>query len=250
MLNMDENKKINKKHKRSKIRYFILLLIVFLIFSLGFFPIVFYGKLTLYFLTFNNIFHWLLLPFLIYIGFVILIISELLFSGVIIHIFKIQYEQGEYDYSYENNNSFKWIIICSLYTPCRKIIEIFPVGKIKNVYYTLLGMKIGKNSLVGGIIKDPCVTEFGEDVTMGEYSIIYGHIHDYGNAKIMIKNVKIGNNCIIGAGSIIMPGAIIQDNVTIAAGAVVLQDQVLEKGKTYAGVPAKEIKISKKLDNN
>ena len=114
---------------------------------------------------------------------------------------------------------------------------------MKNIYYKLLGMKIGENSLVGGIIKDPCVTEFGDNTTMGEYAIIYGHIQDYSKETLIINRIKIGNNCIIGAGAIIMPGATFQDNVTLAAGALVTQNQVLKKGKIYAGIPAKEIKL-------
>jgi len=39
-----------------------------------------------------------------------------------------------------------------------------------------------------------------------------------------------------------MPGAVIQDNVVVGAKSLVLKDQVLEQGKFYAGVPAKEIK--------
>jgi acetyltransferase-like isoleucine patch superfamily enzyme len=76
---------------------------------------------------------------------------------------------------------------------------------------------------------------------MGEYSIIYGHIHNYKNGKITIKEVKIGNNCVIGAGSIIMPGAILEDDVVLATGGIVIQNQILKKGKTYGGVPVKEI---------
>ena len=244
---MVESRGKTKKHPRPITKHILLLVIVFLIFSLGFFPIVFSGKVLLYFLAFDKLWHWLLLPFIIYINFVILIASELLFSGFMIRVFKIRYEPGECEYSLRNKNAFKWIIICSLYTPCRKIIEMFPVGGLKNVYYRLLGMKIGKNTLVGGVIKDPCVTTFGDNTTMGEYAIIYGHICNCEKGKMMINNVKVGNNCVIGAGSIIMPGAVLQDNVVLAAGAVVVQNQFLEKGKTYAGIPAKEIKISKKV---
>ncbi|MCK4347878.1 MAG: hypothetical protein KAW47_04600, partial [Thermoplasmatales archaeon] len=60
-----------------------------------------------------------------------------------------------------------------------------------------------------------------------------------------IGRIKIGNNCVIGAGAIIMPGATLQDNVVLAAGALVTQNQVLEEGKTYAGIPAKEIMVGK-----
>jgi acetyltransferase-like isoleucine patch superfamily enzyme len=166
----------------------------------------------------------------------------LIISGFFIKLFNIKYKSGIYDYIYLDKNSFKWILYCSLYTPCRKIIEIFPVGRLKNFYYRLIGMEIGKNSLVGGIIKDPGITKFGNNVTMGEYSIIYGHIHNYKDGKIIIKEVRIGNNCIIGAGSIIMPGSVLEDDVILAAGAVVIKNQILKKGKTYGGVPAKEIK--------
>jgi acetyltransferase-like isoleucine patch superfamily enzyme len=134
------------------------------------------------------------------------------------------------------------MLYCSLYNPCRKIIEIFPVGRFKNTYYRLIGMKIGKNSLIGGTIKDPCITKIGNNVTMGEYSIIYGHMHNYKDGKIIIKKVKIGNNCIIGAGSIIMPGAVLEDDVTLATGGIAIQNQILEKGKTYGGIPARELK--------
>ena len=107
-------------------------------------------------------------------------------------------------------------------------------------------MKIGKNTLVGGTIMDPCLTEFGHNCTMGLYSVIYGHIHDFEKELLMLGKIKIGNNCIIGAGAFIMPGAVIQDNVTVAAGAVVTKNQILESGKIYAGVPAKEIKKKNK----
>lgn len=242
---MTEKKSKMKKYSNSIIESILLSIIVFIIFSLGFIPLIIYGRIILYLLDFNELWHFIILPFLIYIGVVVLIISQLSISGIIIKLFRIKYQPGTYKYSFRNKNAFKWTIVCSLYTPCRKVIEIFPVGAMKNIYYKLLGMKIGENTLVGGVIKDPCVTEFGENTTIGEYSIIYGHILDYAKGTITINRIRIGNNCVIGAGAIIMPGVIIHDDVTLAAGALVSQNQTLQKGKTYAGVPAKEIKMSK-----
>jgi acetyltransferase-like isoleucine patch superfamily enzyme len=121
------------------------------------------------------------------------------------------------------------------------MLEIFPLGKLKITYYRLLGMKIGSNTLVGGVIKDPCVTELGNNVTMGEYAIIYGHIHNMEKNTIEINKVTIGNNCIIGAGAIIMPGAIIDDNTIVAAGALVPKNLHLTAHKIYGGIPVKEI---------
>jgi len=234
------------KRSDGKLKGSILLtLISFIVFSLGFLPIVIAGKYLLMFIQFDQLWHFLLLPFLIYIGIGITICYQLIISGSIIHIFKIRYEPGIYDYNFNNKMSFRWILICALYTPMRKMLEIFPLGKIKTIYYKMLGMKIGENTLVGGTIMDPCLTEFGDNCTMGLYAVIYGHIHDYEKEKMLLDKIKIGNNCVIGAGAFIMPGAVIEDNVKLAAGAVVTKGQVLKKGKIYAGIPAKEIKKKK-----
>jgi len=236
----------NKKSDGKTTGFIIISLICFIVFSLGFLPLLIISKIFLFFIPLNQLWHLFLLPFFIYFVLVITIFYQLLFSGLVILLFKIRYEPGLYDYSYKNKMAFRWILACALYTPIRKILEIFPLGGIKNTYYRMLGMKIGKNSLVGGVIKDPCLTEIGDNVTMGEYAIIYGHIHNYEKSIILMEGVKIGNNCVIGAGSIIMPGAILEDDVKLAAGAVVTKSQILEKGKMYGGIPAKEIKSKKK----
>jgi hypothetical protein len=234
-------KKLDKKKEKSIFKTFFLSFISFIVFSIGFFPLVFYGFLILKIFPIDAIWFLIFLPFISYLGFLILIVSQLLISGLIINTFKIFYRPGTYPYHMDNKTSYRWMILCMLYTPCRKIIETFIGGSLKNKYYRLLGMKIGKNTLVGGVIKDPCVTEFGNNTTMGEYSIVYGHIHNYEKGTISIDKVRIGNNCIIGAGAIVMPGAIIEDNVTLAAGALVTKKQILKKGKIYGGIPAKEI---------
>mgnify|MGYP006281818563 CR=1 FL=1 len=230
---------------RKSIGFMSIAFLLFVILSIGMFPVVGYVLLLTRFILFDSIFSWLILPFLIYVGLVITLFSEILISGFFIWLFQIYYKPGVHSYDFKNKQAFKWILICSLYTPFRKIMEIIPVGGVKNVYYKMLGMKIGKNTLVGGIIKDPCVTSFGRNTTMGEYALIYGHITNYQRGTIIIKETVIGNNCVIGAGSIIMPGVTIEDDVIIAAGAVVPQDQLLKTGYVYAGIPAKPIAKNK-----
>ncbi len=235
----------NKKSSGNIKGFFLISIILLFVFSLGFFPLIFAWKTLLIFISFNQLWHFLILPFFIYIGIIITIFFQVLISGIVIHVFNIKYKPGLFKYSINDKMAFRWIVVCALYTPIRKILEIFPMG-IKNTYYRFLGMKLGENSLVGGVIKDPCLTDIGDNVTMGEYAIIYGHIHNYEKGTITMDSVKIGNNCIIGAGSIIMPGAILEDDVKLAAGAVVTKGQILKKGKTYGGIPAKEIKKRKK----
>jgi acetyltransferase-like isoleucine patch superfamily enzyme len=228
-----------KENNGKRLDILKLSIISFIVFSLGFVPIVVYSIAVLKFISFSQIWHFFLLPFLIYIGIGITLFYQLLISGLFIHIFNYKYEPGIYPYVYSNKMAYRWITICALYTPMRKILEIFPVGAMKYRYYRMLGMKIGENTLIGGTIMDPCLTEFGDNCTMGLYAVIYGHIHDYEKETILMDRIKIGNNVVLGAGAFIMPGVIIQDNVKVAAGAVVTKGQVLKKGKVYAGIPAK-----------
>ena len=54
------------------------------------------------------------------------------------------------------------------------------------------------------------------------------------------SNCTIGNNVFIGTNAVIREGVKIVDNCIIGAGAVVLKD-IIESG-TYVGLPAKKIK--------
>ncbi len=121
------------------------------------------------------------------------------------------------------------------------MIGFFNMPPIKVLFLKMIGCKIGKNVVLSADewIFDPYVTEIGDNTTIGARSIILGHI---GEGHLIIKKIKIGKNVLIGSDSFIMPGAIIEDNVILGAKSLVLKDQILKKGKIYAGIPAKEIK--------
>ena len=137
--------------------------------------------------------------------------------------------------------SFKFVLSYALYFPTYKVIDFLNISPIKVLFLKMIGCKIGKNVVLGGDewIFDPYVTEIGDHSTIGGRSIITGHI---GEGHLIIKKISIGKNVLIGGECFIMPGAVIQDNVVVGAKSLVLKDQVLEKGKFYAGVPAREIK--------
>jgi hypothetical protein len=241
------NKKKARAGRGSSILVFLVItVIMFLFFSIGFIPTVAMLFLIVRLIDFSQLWQWMFLPFFLYVLVIATVVCEIMVSGILIKLFRIRYQPGKYPYTFWNKNAFAWMVICSLYTPPRKILEMITLGEIKNIYLRLLGMRIGWNTLVGGVVKDPCLTSIGNNTTIGEYAILYGHITNYQAGSINMKPIVIGNDCVIGAGAIIMPGAIIDDQVTVATAAVVTQDQHLYKGKTYVGIPAKELVSRKK----
>jgi Carbonic anhydrases/acetyltransferases, isoleucine patch superfamily len=118
-----------------------------------------------------------------------------------------------------------------------------------------LGAKIGKNVSViaPGTILDPELVEIGDNTIIGGDAIISGHVAEFTDEffssdlthrvnRIVLKRVKIGKNCLIGARSFIWPGVAIENNVTVGSGAIVLEDTYLPANSVWVGVPAKRIK--------
>ncbi|HEX7022161.1 MAG TPA: gamma carbonic anhydrase family protein [Trueperaceae bacterium] len=66
----------------------------------------------------------------------------------------------------------------------------------------------------------------GSDVTVGH--------------KCLLHACTIGDRCLIGMGSIVMDGAVVEDEVLLAAGSLVSPAKRLESGHLYRGSPARK----------
>lgn len=64
----------------------------------------------------------------------------------------------------------------------------------------------------------------------------------HGNPLIIGEDVTVGNRVLVGMGSIVLDGAIIEDDVMIGAGSLVPQHKRLESGYLYLGSPVKQIR--------
>ena len=74
----------------------------------------------------------------------------------------------------------------------------------------------------------------GSPLIIGDYVTI-GH-------QAMLHGCTIGNECLIGMGTIIMDDAVVQDRVMIGAGSLVPPGKVLESGHLYVGRPAAKVR--------
>lgn len=68
----------------------------------------------------------------------------------------------------------------------------------------------------------------GADVTLGHQAILHA--------------CTVGDRTLIGMGSTVLDGAIIEDEVLLAAGSLVTPGKQLERGYLYAGRPAKPVR--------
>ena len=140
-----------------------------------------------------------------------------------------------------------------------------PVALFKRIYFKMMcrtnaqrvkylrdaGAKIGNNCNIGSVSifgTEPYLVEVGNNVYFSATPNLF--THDGGTMQLCYMGltdkkydnfgkIKIGDNCFIGAGSIILKNVTIGDNCIIGAGAVVSRS--IPAGHVAAGVPAKVI---------
>jgi carbonic anhydrase/acetyltransferase-like protein (isoleucine patch superfamily) len=59
---------------------------------------------------------------------------------------------------------------------------------------------------------------------------------------VMLHGCTIGNECLIGMGTIVLDRVVIEDHVMIGAGSLVPPGKILKSGHLYMGRPAKEVR--------
>lgn len=110
-------------------------------------------------------------------------------------------------------------------------------------------LSIGCNVSInrGGVINAGGYINIGSNVLIGPNCLIYSQNHRYEEVGTLIKDqgydlssVSIGNNVWIAGNVIILPGVTIGDNVVVGAGSVVVKS--VPDNVVVAGNPAKVIK--------
>ncbi|MBN1802809.1 MAG: hypothetical protein JW891_14970 [Candidatus Lokiarchaeota archaeon] len=114
---------------------------------------------------------------------------------------------------------------------------------IETLVAKLLGLKVPFSALLSEGWYDCEFIQCGKNVRLGQGSILMSNliIKD----KIIIKKIKIEDNVIIGAHSIILPGTEIGENSIIDAISMTQLNQKISANSTYSGQPTK-----KKFDNS
>mmetsp|Transcript_18257 Transcript_18257/g.50688 ORF Transcript_18257/g.50688 Transcript_18257/m.50688 type:complete len:306 (-) Transcript_18257:250-1167(-) len=93
------------------------------------------------------------------------------------------------------------------------------------------GIFVGENSN----IQDGCLISATVNHTQIGNGVTVGHL-------ARIDSATIGDNCLIGMGSVLLPGVQIGDESFIAAGAVVSKDTEISSGELWVGNPARKLR--------
>lgn len=111
----------------------------------------------------------------------------------------------------------------------------------RTLYLRGMGADIKPTLLLGQrvVIPEPYFLRAGHHVLIGDEAILSAHKVEHN--VVTLEPIEMGDNVLIGARAIILPGAKIGSNVTIGAGAVVARGAVIPAGETWTGNPAAKL---------
>jgi acetyltransferase-like isoleucine patch superfamily enzyme len=122
----------------------------------------------------------------------------------------------------------------------RRLIRLTAISVMYLIYTKMYKMQIAKSARISfGTKLDktyPKGIHIGEESYIASGAIIFSH--DY--TKDLKTDTFIGKRCFIGANAIVMPGIKIGDQVIVGAGSVVTKD--VESNVIVAGNPAKVLR--------
>jgi len=179
----------------------------------------------------------LVLSLLLAAGYFVYAIVVIFVVGLISIVGRLKIKEGRY-YIY-SLDAFKWanynsLILIVRYT-CMNFLRVTP---FLNLFYRMMGAKIGRNVQINTtIIGDCCLLEIGDHTAVGGDVTLVAHVAEHNH--LVVKRVKIGKNVTLGMMSIIMPGVEIGDHVIIAANSVVPKGKHIASHSVWTGFATK-----------
>jgi len=121
-------------------------------------------------------------------------------------------------------------------SPFRSLLEANNL--LRTLFYRGMGARVDWTLLTGQGVKltEPWLVTIGHNVTLGDGAHITAHKVE-GNV-VVLEEIQIGKETVVGAGAIVFPGCQIGDNVTVGAKSTVSQRSVIPDGEIWVGVPA------------
>ncbi len=112
---------------------------------------------------------------------------------------------------------------------------------VYNWYLRAMGAKIGRNVVFNTQhVYDLDLISVGDDTVIGANASILGHVGEKGS--LVREKVVIGNRCTIGQYTNIFPGVTMGDNCHIGAMSLVPKGTTLDGDAIYGGVPVRKIR--------
>ena len=181
---------------------------------------------------------FLILPLYLFFGYFLVVFSSLFWSWLFLKIVSIFHRprEGYFERSIKNKDYRFWSLRAVIKKFPIWICHNFPVPWADTLAFKLFGNQVSFSTPTYDAWIDAEFLEIGHGTTIGQGSVIMTSMIT--TELLIIKRVKIGNHCLVGAHSVISPGTQIGDNTILGALSSTTFNQELETNWVYMGTPA------------
>jgi non-ribosomal peptide synthetase-like protein len=113
-----------------------------------------------------------------------------------------------------------------------------------NIWYRLLGAKIGKRVTINSIlIFDWNLISIDDDVVIGGDAVLMAHSLEGG--RMRMRPVRLGKKSMVGGNAKVMPGCVLGEGAVLGASSLMTKGLEIPAHHMWGGVPAKFLKDRK-----
>ena len=105
----------------------------------------------------------------------------------------------------------------------------------------LFGARWPHSARVAGRVLDCPLVRLEDNSLLGVESLITAHYET--NTGIRVGRVSIGKDATVGMRAVVLPGATVEDGAIVGASALVPSGRRIPVGETWAGIPARPLKL-------
>ncbi|MHA1727268.1 MAG: acyltransferase [Promethearchaeota archaeon] len=191
----------------------------------------------------NRLFFFLTLPFYLMCWYLLLVADTILISKFFLMIVNLIHKprEGYFPRDDKNRDYRFWSLRATIKKFALWVTHNCPLPWLDIIAFKIFGVKVGKATLFDAFV-DVEFIEIGNNAIIGQGSVIMSTMitKDW----LIIKKVIIGNDTVIGAHSVVSPGTIFGNNTVLGAMSATTVGQVLESDWVYMGVPCRKYKTN------
>ncbi len=191
---------------------------------------------------------FLTLPLSVLFWWFLFVISTMVVARIFLSIANLFHKprEGLFDRDPKDKDYRYWSLRATIRKFAIWVAHTFPFTYLDVLAFKMLGVKVkGFGTAVMDVYLDTEFVEIGKDTILGLDCKVLSSI--IVQDKLLIKRVKIGNNCLVGGASVVSPGTVMEDDSVLGALSCTKVDQVLETGWIYFGIPCRKFKENKRL---
>lgn len=144
-------------------------------------------------------------------------------------------------YSMEDATFTHWKLFSVLYYFGCSALKPITIMFLRPSIQVLFGATIGKDIALGGTLVDPHLIRIGNNAIIGEGSILAAHAITPG--RIILAPILIEDQATVGVNAVVMPGVTLKKGAILLAGAVATPNTIIPEGQVWGGVPARQLDL-------